>query len=70
MPNRTTSHSQPEPSGPPPRRADQSPGRAASDAGRADASVPEWETEEWKHRIEAEARHRVKSEIRGVSRHR
>jgi hypothetical protein len=29
-------------------------------------AVPEWTTEEWKHRVEAEARHRLKREIRGV----
>jgi hypothetical protein len=32
----------------------------------AETAVPEWTTEEWKHRVEAEARHRLKREIRGV----
>jgi hypothetical protein len=32
------------------------------------AQVPEWETEAWKHRVEAEACRRVKREIEGVSR--
>ena len=29
--------------------------------------VPEWMTEAWKHRVEAEARHRLKRDIRGIS---
>jgi hypothetical protein len=28
--------------------------------------VPEWETEHWKRMVEAEARHRLKRNIRGV----
>ena len=38
----------------------------ATSAGSPSA-VPEWMTEAWKHRVEAEARHRLKREIRGVS---
>ena len=43
---------------------------AASRSACADSSAPEWTTESWKHRVEAEARHRLKSEIRGVATHR
>jgi hypothetical protein len=32
----------------------------------ADAALPEWMTEEWKHRVEADARARLKKSIRGV----
>ena len=43
---------------------------AAARSARADGAGPEWMTEAWKHRVEAEARHRLKSEIRGVATHR
>ena len=42
----------------------------AAHSARADRAVPEWMTDAWKHRVEAEARHGLKSEIRGVSTHR
>jgi hypothetical protein len=34
---------------------------------RMDPCVPEWQTVEWKHRVEAEARRRLKRELRGES---
>ena len=33
-------------------------------------TVPEWETDLWKHRVEGEARRRLNREIAGVGRHR
>jgi hypothetical protein len=32
-----------------------------------DADMPEWRTERWKHRVEAEARQRLERNIRGVA---
>jgi hypothetical protein len=31
-----------------------------------EAPAPEWQTDHWKHRVEAEARHSLKREIREV----
>jgi hypothetical protein len=46
------------------------PVRASGSPKTADRTeVPEWKTEEWKHRVEAEARRRVKGEIKRVSKH-
>ena len=39
---------------------------AVTDA-RADAEVPGWMTERWKHRVEAEARYNLKRKIRGLA---
>ena len=35
---------------------------------RRDLPAPEWETERWKHLVEAEARSRLKKRILGVGR--
>jgi hypothetical protein len=48
------------------------PGRSAAVASSArskrkqDGRAPEWATERWKHQVEAEARHRLKHEVRDV----
>jgi len=34
---------------------------------RSDVAVPEWQTLKWKHRVEGEARRRLKKELRGES---
>lgn len=34
---------------------------------RSKAEVPDWESARWKHRVEAEARHRLKKELHGES---
>lgn len=49
------------------RREAPPPPKPAAEAPPEPPPVPEWTTEEWKHRVEAEARKRMKSEIRGVS---
>ena len=61
---------------PPRRTASRRPGapRHAVPAGSVRAhpsattgtTLPEWMTEEWKHRVEADARARLKKAIRGV----
>lgn len=40
--------------------------RAAHADARSEVAVPEWMTEEWKHRVEAEARGRLKRDVSGV----
>ena len=47
-----------------PTRASRS--TAVTDAQKKDAEVFEWTTERWKRRVEAEARHRLEHNIRGV----
>jgi hypothetical protein len=42
-------------------------GRPVRPSPRGDAGVREWETARWKHQVEAEARHRLKKELRGES---
>ena len=39
---------------------------AMSSASGKPTQVPEWTTEPWKHRVEAEARNRLKREVRDV----
>jgi hypothetical protein len=39
---------------------------APSRRAQAACAIPEWKTEAWAHRVEAEARKRMKAEIRGV----
>lgn len=34
--------------------------------GGADAEVPEWMTDAWKHRVEAECRQRLSHKIHGI----
>ena len=41
-------------------------GFTSNAASAADAG-PEWTTERWKHRVEAEARHRLKDEVRQIA---
>jgi hypothetical protein len=44
--------------------------RPRSVARREQLQVPEWETESWKHRVEAEARRSLKQRLGGVGAHR
>lgn len=44
--------------------------RRRSAAGGEQPQVPEWETESWKHRVEAEARKSLKQRLGGVGAHR
>jgi len=41
-------------------------GRTVWAKGKEGSSVPEWATEHWKHRVEAEDRRRLKHEVHGV----
>ena len=53
------------------RRARERPPRPAARAPKEPVRPAlEWMTDEWKHRVEAEARKRLKSEIRDVAKRR
>jgi hypothetical protein len=40
--------------------------RSVCPKGKGGVAAPEWATEHWKHRVEAEARRRLKHEVHGV----